>query len=291
MSRKSLISLKDVKKKYSKEIFDNLSIDFYEGITLLAGPNGAGKSTLLKMIVGLENIQQGNITLLGINPQKDIHKSLKKKIGVQLQNDNFLKGIKVKEYIKLFQLLYFVETESYSIDRIKTLLNIEELYEKYAFTLSGGEKKRFSLYLSIIGNKKLIILDEPTAGIDIEVKVSILNVLKYLREMGVNIIVSSHDIEEFIDISDDILIINRGLKYQGSFNHLKNEIFINKYKVKITNDNKYLLNKFTAYNLFGEDYFIVNDSDDMFYNEEKEKLTIKDYYHFLSSMEGLSNEF
>ena len=99
---------------------------------------------------------------------------------------------------------------------VRGILAIDSLMDRYAYTLSGGEKKKVSLYLSILGNKKLIILDEPTAGIDVQIKDKIVFVITYLRECGVDILVSSHDLEEFYTIADNILMLDLGIVYDGA---------------------------------------------------------------------------
>ncbi|HIQ90055.1 MAG TPA: ABC transporter ATP-binding protein, partial [Candidatus Coprosoma intestinipullorum] len=205
-----------VKSYQSNSIFKGESISFYNGTTLLAGPNGAGKSTLIKLILGLISANSGEIRLFGRDISKTgLNLQEKKKVGLQLQNDSFLKAVKVSEYIELYQRLYGITSERYSIEKIRDILSIDQLLGRYAFNLSGGEKKKVSLFLALIGDKDLIILDEPTAGIDVEVKVKIIEVLNYLCSKGINIIVSSHDLEDFFENSDHLLLINRGKIFEG----------------------------------------------------------------------------
>lgn len=270
-----------VKSYQSDSIFKGDSITFYNGITLLAGPNGAGKSTLIKLILGLISANSGVIKLFGRDISKTgLNLQEKKSVGLQLQNDSFLKSVKVTEYIELYQNLYGSTSERYSIERIRDILSIDQLLGRYAFNLSGGEKKKVSLFLALIGDKDLVILDEPTAGIDVEVKVKIIEVLNYLRSKGVNIIVSSHDLEDFFENSDHLLLINRGKIFEGDeVDFLKN--FKNIFKIEYSDA---LSDKFSRKktNLFGKYFLLLTEQECSQIPESlKMKLTVKDYYFLL----------
>lgn len=281
------LELLNLDKSYqSNIIFKGEYISFYKGMTLLAGPNGAGKSTLIKLILGLIPANSGEIRLFGRDISKtglNLHE--KKVIGLQLQNDSFLKEVKVSEYIELYQRLYGTASERYSIEKIRDILSIDQLLGRYAFNLSGGEKKKVSLFLALIGDKNLIILDEPTAGIDVEVKVKIIEVLNYLRSKSVNIIVSSHDIEDFFKNSDYLLVINRGKIFEGvGIDFLKK--FKNIFKVEYSDA---LSEKFSREktNLFGKYFLLLTEQECSKIPETlKMELTIKDYY-FLLINEGV----
>lgn len=270
-----------VKSYQSNSIFKGESISFYNGTTLLAGPNGAGKSTLIKLILGLISANSGEIRLFGRDISKTgLNLQEKKRVGLQLQNDSFLKAVKVSEYIELYQRLYGITSERYSIEKIRDILSIDQLLGRYAFNLSGGEKKKVSLFLALIGDKDLIILDEPTAGIDVEVKVKIIEVLNYLCSKGINIIVSSHDLEDFFENSDHLLLINRGKIFEGDeIDFLKK--FKNVFKVEYSDA---LSKKFSREktNLFGKYFLLLTEQECSQIPETlKMELTVKDYYFLL----------
>lgn len=270
-----------VKSYQSNSIFKGESISFYNGMTLLAGPNGAGKSTLIKLILGLISANSDEIRLFGRDISKTgLNLQEKKKVGLQLQNDSFLKAVKVSEYIELYQRLYGITSERYSIEKIRDILSIDQLLGRYAFNLSGGEKKKVSLFLALIGDKDLIILDEPTAGIDVEVKVKIIEVLNYLCSKGINIIVSSHDLEDFFENSDHLLLINRGKIFEGDeIDFLKK--FKNVFKVEYSDA---LSKKFSREktNLFGKYFLLLTEQECSQIPETlKMELTVKDYYFLL----------
>ncbi|PTH12791.1 ATP-binding cassette domain-containing protein, partial [Staphylococcus auricularis] len=216
MSKKYIIQIQHLSKQYHQnKVFEDLNLQIKRGVTLVTGKNGAGKSTLLKMMIGLEEPTYGEITLFDNIKSNALSKKDKIKIGFQFQNDSFLRGVKVKEYINLYHLMYENSDKLYNSKRIFELLKINELENKYAVNLSGGQKKRLSLFLSVLGERNIIILDEPTAGIDIELKVMILEVIDYLKRCGVTIIVSSHDVEEFIDVCDELVILNKKVLFNG----------------------------------------------------------------------------
>ena len=280
------LDIKHLYKKYqSTIIFENDTITCKRGVTLLAGPNGAGKSTLIKLILGLIGPDSGEIALYGNTVVKGVlDNQLKRKIGLQLQNDSFLKSVKVKEYIELYSQVYGSTSSKYDIEKIKNILGVNRLFNKYAFNLSGGEKKKLSLFLALIGDKDLIILDEPTAGIDVEIKVKIIEVLNYLRTQGVDILVSSHDLEDFFENCDNLLIINRGKVFEGNVKEFLDK-FKNLVKVKSTPNLAQKTNK-ASVDIFGSSYLLLSEED----CKESQKelifpLTIKDYYFLAISEE------
>lgn len=269
------------KSYQSTKIFNGDNISCFKGMTLLAGPNGAGKSTLIKLILGLSSPTSGQIQLYDEEvAQNGLTIQAKQKIGLQLQNDSFLKSVKVKEYIELYQKIYGCYSQRYSIEKVRSILDIDKLLEKYAFNLSGGEKKKVSLFLALVGDKDLIILDEPTAGIDVEVKVKIIEVLNYLRKREINILVSSHDLEDFFENIDYLLLINRGKVFQGSIDNFF-EKFKKIYKVECEDSVCKKVNK-PKTNLFGKDYFLLREEEcNEIQDNKKLELTIKDCYFLL----------
>lgn len=295
MTSNKIMTFENIYMKYNKQqVFQDLNLNIEKGITLIAGRNGAGKSTLMKMMVNLEKPLSGNIFFFNRKRKNTLKKKEKKELGFQFQNDSFLKAVKVKEYIKLYHYFYDSSKNNYDPKKIFDMLKINELENKYAYNLSGGEKKRLSLYLSIIGSKKVIILDEPTAGIDIELKVIILEVLQYLKKYGVNIIVSSHDIEEFISICDTLIILNKQVLFNGTKEQFY-KLYKYKYKSKISNNTEYDFKRNEenkVVNLFEENYIVSENREDLSNLKLKniEKMTFRDYYFLIiSENEDINN--
>lgn len=262
-----------------KKIISNGNFSLKDGITFLVGKNGAGKTTFIKMATGLESVDGGEVTLFE-QPVQKLGNAEKIRLGLQLQNEAFLRSVKVKEYIGLYSSLYNKgndSTENLEND-VKDILCIDELLNQYAYTLSGGEKKRLSLFLAIIGHKDLVILDEPTAGIDVEVKDKIITTIQYLKKQKVNIVVSSHDLDEFYNITDHLLILNKGIVFDGS-----KEAFEKKYnyKFKVCTDKEIHDKDVMIGNLFEKHYlYSVNEENLMkhFPKDSIEHTNIKDLY-------------
>lgn len=275
-----------VTKTYGKKvIFNKDSFSLLDGITFLVGKNGAGKSTMIKIATGIEPVNDGAVRLFG-NPASKITIQSKEKVGLQMQNDAFLRGIKVREYIALYSRIYNVRPNAaYSTETVYDLLNIEPLANSYAYALSGGEKKRLSLMLSVIGDKKLIVLDEPTAGIDVEVKEKIMSVIEYLRDSKINLLVSSHDLDEFFPIANNILMVNHSIIFAGT-----KQSFLNKYDCyyKVTTS-KIIDNKAVLRSRISREKTLYSKDKPLllkyFKEDEIKSATSKDLYQ-LAQLEG-----
>ncbi len=170
----------------------NLTVQKGEIFALL-GVNGAGKTTALECIEGLRAYDSGNITVNG-------------KIGIQLQSSALQAYIKPMEAVKLFANWHKTVPD-------KEMLNafgIPELSKKKYADLSTGQKRRLHLALALIGNPDIIFLDEPTAGLDVEGRVSLHEQIRALKSQGKTIILASHDMAEVEDLCDRIAIISDG---------------------------------------------------------------------------------
>lgn len=262
-----------------KNIITNENFTLKDGITFLVGKNGAGKTTFIKLATGLEAVDGGEVTLFE-HPVQKLGNAEKLKLGLQLQNEAFLRSVKVKEYIGLYSSLYNKGNAVIAnLEKdIKEILCIDELLNQYAYTLSGGEKKRLSLFLAIIGNKDLVILDEPTAGIDVEVKDKIITTIQYLKKQKMNIIVSSHDLDEFYNITDSLLILNKGIIFDGSKEEFEKKY---NYKFKVCTDKKIEDKDVIIGNLFEKHYLYSANKESLtkhFPEDTIEKTNIKDLY-------------
>lgn len=287
------IVFKDVSKKFhDNQIFSHTNYCLREGLTFLVGKNGAGKTTFINMAVCLEPVNEGLIELFGHTVTK-IDKNTKMKIGLQMQNDAFLQNVKVKEYVKLYKALYFgneADNRESTVDmnKVREMLEIDKLMDRYAYILSGGEKKKVSLYLTIIGNKKLIILDEPTSGIDVQTKDKIVFVIMYIKECGIDVLVSSHDLEEFYSIADNILMLDLEIIYDGTKTDFERN-FGYGYRVcteKIVADSDLLVGM-----LFEKRYLYSREKETLekyFPPEDIKRTTAKDFYQIalLSDKKG-----
>ncbi|MDR3291329.1 MAG: ABC transporter ATP-binding protein [Methanobrevibacter sp.] len=214
------IELKNVNKSYNNnnKVLDDISFIISENsITGYLDANGSGKSTTIKLLLGLIKADEGEVTINGINLYQDSDSSLsiRESIGCMLEYDTLYHDITAKENIKYWGQLYGLnEVESkLKADRLLDKMKLKNiLVSEY----SNGMKKRLSFAKSIIHDPKIIILDEPTSGVDFESKIIIREIITELHEKGSTIFLSSHDLEEVHKICTDIIIIDQGkIQLQG----------------------------------------------------------------------------
>jgi ABC-2 type transport system ATP-binding protein len=207
-----IISVKNLTKKYDNNFLaiKNLNLNINQGeIIALLGPNGAGKTTLISTICGLSSITSGSINVNGYDVIKDYRKT-REMIGLVPQELALEPFEKVINSIKFSRRLFGKKDDDIYIDK---LLNKLQLYDKknnIIKSLSGGMKRRVMIAKALSHNPKILFLDEPTAGVDVELRKDMWNIIKELKEDGVTIILTTHYIEEAEMIADRIGIINHG---------------------------------------------------------------------------------
>ena len=208
-----------VKKYGNKTAVNNLSLRIKGGTFFgLLGPNGAGKSSTIHCITGIGNITSGSIVVDGIDVVKD-YKEARKKVGLSPQEFNvdiFASSADLLDYMGG----YYGIPKAIRAPRIEELLTQFELQEhrnKKFKELSGGLKRRLILARALIHTPTLLILDEPTAGVDVKQRHDLWAYLKALNEAGTTIILTSHYLEEVEELCTEIAIINNGvIVAQGS---------------------------------------------------------------------------
>ena len=207
-----IISVKNLIKKYDNNFLaiKNLNLNINQGeIIALLGPNGAGKTTLISTICGLSSITSGSIYVNGFDVIKDYRKT-REIIGLVPQELALEPFEKVINSIKFSRRLFGKKDDDNYIDK---LLNKLQLYDKknnIIKSLSGGMKRRVMIAKALSHNPKILFLDEPTAGVDVELRKDMWKIIKELKEDGVTIILTTHYIEEAEMIADRIGIINHG---------------------------------------------------------------------------------
>ena len=188
-----------------REIIKNLSFEVKKGeIFGLLGPNGAGKSTSIECILGIQDKTKGKVTILG---EENLSKKIFEEIGVQFQASNYQDLISVKELCELFSSFYKDVLDYRELLRI---FNLEKLMNSRVSKLSGGERQKLSVILSLIHKPKIVFLDELTTGLDTRSRLDIWNFLKKLKKQGMTIFLTSHYMEEVEFLCDNIMIINGG---------------------------------------------------------------------------------
>jgi ABC-2 type transport system ATP-binding protein len=172
----------------------------------LLGPNGAGKTTTLEILEGLRPRTSGAVSVLGLDPASQSNE-IKQRIGVCLQATNLPDKIKVHEALALFAAFY-----SKNADRDQLLKRLQLWDKKDALykSLSGGQKQRVALALSLVNDPSLLFLDEPTTGLDPQVRLEIHGIIQELKEDKRSILITTHYIEEAERLCDRVAIIDAG---------------------------------------------------------------------------------
>jgi ABC-type multidrug transport system ATPase subunit len=205
--------IKNLTKTYKNGVkaIDNLSIEIGTGMFGLLGPNGAGKSSLMRTIATLQSPDSGSITLGDIDVLKD-NMSLRKVLGYLPQSFGVYPKMSAEDLLDYFATLKGIANKSERGAIVKEVLEITNLYEvrhKHVAGYSGGMKQRFGIAQLLLNNPKLIIVDEPTAGLDPAERHRFLNVL---REVGTNctVIFSTHIVEDVKELCNEMAILNGG---------------------------------------------------------------------------------
>lgn len=223
-----IVKVLNVVKKYSRiTILNDVSLNVKEGeIIGLIGPSGSGKTTLVKSIMGMEKIDKGEIQVLSV---KIPNLSVLNNIGYMAQSDALYEELTGKENLEFFAKLFRLSKIEIK-DRIEytsKLVNLENELSKRVSNYSGGMKRRLSLAISLIQDPKLLILDEPTVGIDPKLRFSIWKELKNLKAQGKTIIITTHVIDE-AEKCDKLALIRDGVIIAtGSVEELKEKFKVN----------------------------------------------------------------
>ena len=207
-----MIEVKNVTKKYGKFVaVDNISFNINDGeIIGLLGPNGAGKSTTMNMITGFIEQTEGQIIVDGYDMLKKPKKA-KKEIGYMPEGVPLYTDLTVKEFVKYMAEIKQVDkkTRKEKIDKIIEQAGLKDVEKKLIKNLSRGYKQRVSLAGALVGEPKILILDEPTVGLDPKQITEIRNLIKQLGKTH-TVILSSHILSEVSQICNKVIIINKG---------------------------------------------------------------------------------
>lgn len=213
-------SFKDVKA------VDDISFSVKEGeLFAFLGVNGAGKSTTINIISGILNKDSGKVIICGEDIDKNISK-IKNSIGIVFQNSVLDKKLSGYKNLKSRAALYGIFGADFKnrLQEISDLLDLKDIIKKPLNKLSGGQKRRIDIARALIHNPKLLILDEPTTGLDPKTRITVWNVIDRLRkEQGLTVFLTTHYMEEASD-SDYVVILDTGkIVAEGSPHYLKNK--------------------------------------------------------------------
>ena len=206
---RTVIQVSGVRKAYASMVaVDEVSFDVNEGeIFGLIGPNGAGKTTTMECIEGLRTPDRGVISVLGLNPFRDVYK-LQDRIGVQLQQAQLQKRIKVWEAVDLWASLY--RKKKIDAERLLQQLGLIDKRNAWFMTLSGGQKQRLFIALALVNDPEVVFLDELTTGLDPQSRRAIWDLVRGIRERGKTVFLTTHLMEEAERLCDRVAIIEHG---------------------------------------------------------------------------------
>ena len=205
------ISLRGVSKRYGNlQALNEVSFDIRQGEFFgLLGPNGAGKSTLISAIAGLIKVNGGAISILGSDVEKD-YRQARMNLGVVPQEIVMDPFFTVRETLE-FQSGYFgLRNNAKWINELLEQLGLSDKADSNMRKLSGGMKRRVLIAQALVHKPKVLVLDEPTAGVDVELRQSMWRFVRRLHEEGHTIVLTTHYLEEAEELCDRIAIINKG---------------------------------------------------------------------------------
>ena len=208
------LKIKNLNKTYSNSVkaIKNVSLEIGNGMFGLLGPNGAGKSSLMKTIAGVQEADSGEIIFNGVNVLSDTT-FIKKQLGFLPQDFGVYPKISAYDLLTHLAILKGVTNKSERKDQVLALLDKVNLYQhrkKEVFTFSGGMRQRFGVAQALLGNPKIIIVDEPTAGLDPEERNRFNSLLSEISE-DIIIILSTHLVEDVHNLCSKMAIIQNGI--------------------------------------------------------------------------------
>ena len=204
-----VIKVQNLYKSYGDiEVVKGVSLTVKKGDVFgLLGANGAGKSTTIECILGTKNFDQGHVSILGMNPQKE-RKQLFQKVGVQFQESNYQDKITVKELCEITEVLY---KNPLDFNKLLEQFHLQDKVRNLVSELSGGEKQRLFIILALIPNPEVVFLDELTTGLDVKARRDVWKCLLNLKKQGLTIFLTSHFMDEVEVLCDKICILKNGV--------------------------------------------------------------------------------
>ena len=216
MEQKNILSVKNLKKIYSSNLaednhaLNDLNLNVKEGeIFGLLGPNGAGKTTFINILAGTVIKTEGQVNLGGFDLDEN-PRQVRASVGIVPQEVNLDPFFSPRKLLELQAGLYGVKKKDRITDTILKLVSLEKQANSYARSLSGGMKRRLLMAKALVHQPPIVFLDEPTAGVDVELRQNLWKNVRLLNDLGVTIILTTHYLEEAEEMCDRIAILNKG---------------------------------------------------------------------------------
>ncbi|HUJ40652.1 MAG TPA: ABC transporter ATP-binding protein [Candidatus Acidoferrales bacterium] len=204
----AIVQVRDLKKSYGDvQALRGVSFEIAEGEVFgLLGPNGAGKTTTIEILEGMRQADGGTATVCGLDPQK-ASPQFKRTVGAVLQSTSLPDKLRVEEALSLFAELYGTRAERGALLK---RFGLEEKRQAFYGKLSGGQKQRLAIALALVHRPRVVFLDEPTAGLDPQVRREIYDIFEELRSEKKTILLTTHYIEEAERLCDRVAIVDQG---------------------------------------------------------------------------------
>ncbi len=282
MNKKNVLTVKNLNKIYSKNgsnginALKNLNLEVKQGeIFGLLGPNGAGKSTFINILGGSVIKTVGEVNVWGFNLDKN-PRQVRASIGIVPQEVNVDPFFSPKKLLELQAGLYGIKKKDKITDEILKLVSLENQANSYSRSLSGGMKRRLLIAKAMVHQPPIIILDEPTAGVDVDLRKTLWENVRSLNNQGLTVILTTHYLEEAEKMCDRIGILNKGelVALDTTENLLK------KIQTKIVN---FITNKKANIrdNFLESIKIIVNEENRLIISYEKSKVSIDKVISYL----------
>ena len=282
MNKKNVLSVKNLNKIYksnnsnSINALNNLNLDVKEGeIFGLLGPNGAGKTTFINILAGTVIKTSGEVNVWGFNLDKN-PRQVRASIGIVPQEVVLDPFFSPKKSLELQAGLYGVKKKERITDTILKLVSLDKQANSYARSLSGGMKRRLLIAKALVHQPPIIFLDEPTAGVDVELRKNLWENVKSLNNQGVTIILTTHYLEEAEKMCNRIGILNKGnLVALDSTKNLLNKIQTKKVTFKINGRIEIRDNVLDSLKI------ISNEENEICVSYEKSKINIEEIINLI----------
>ncbi|MEJ7542046.1 ABC transporter ATP-binding protein [Staphylococcus intermedius] len=219
-----MIEIKGLTKHFGhKQVLDNVTVTFEDGeVVGIIGPSGTGKTTMIKCMLGMEKIDGGTVT---INQKQMPNRAVLGDIGYMAQSDALYEDLTARENLKFFAQIYMTKGEDIQqrIEWCAEKVNLTQDLDQLVKNFSGGMKRRLSLAMSFLQNPQILILDEPTVGIDPKLRKSVWEDLYAFKGEGKAILITTHVLDE-ADRCDKLLLMNNGkIVAQGTPTEIKGQ--------------------------------------------------------------------
>ena len=284
MNKSNVLTVNNLKKNYKKKgsqtvkAIENLNLEVKQGeIFGLLGPNGAGKSTFINILAGTVLKSSGQINVWGFDIDKN-PRQVRASIGIVPQEVNLDPFFSPRKLLELQAGMYGVKKKDRITDTILKIVSLDNQSNNYARGLSGGMKRRLMIAKALVHQPPIVILDEPTAGVDVELRQQLWENVKLLNKNGVTIILTTHYLNEAEEMCNRIGILNKGkLVALDSTMNLLNKINIKKVRFKLSN--KHLFDHINLKSLT----ILKSENNELVVTYDKNKLTMNEIIEFLTS--------